>query len=47
MPAGKSLLKLSDSFMEDIAMKHEGDIHVSDDIKITWFKDLDGNILSS
>jgi len=27
-------------------MKHEGDIHVGGDMKIAWFKDPDGNILS-
>jgi catechol 2,3-dioxygenase-like lactoylglutathione lyase family enzyme len=26
--------------------KHEGDVHVSGDIKVAWFKDPDGNILS-
>ena len=26
--------------------KHEGDVHVSGHIKIAWFKDPDGNILS-
>ena len=27
-------------------MKHEGDIHVGGNMKIAWFKDPDGNILS-
>jgi catechol 2,3-dioxygenase-like lactoylglutathione lyase family enzyme len=27
-------------------MKHEGDLHVGGDMKIAWFKDPDGNILS-
>ena len=26
--------------------RHEGDVHVSGDIKVAWFKDPDGNILS-
>ena len=26
--------------------KREGDVHVSGDIKVAWFKDPDGNILS-
>src|SRR5262245_27500505 len=26
--------------------RHEGDVHVSGDMKIAWFKDPDGNILS-
>jgi len=26
--------------------KREGDIHVAGDIKVAWFKDPDGNILS-
>src|SRR5262245_63518986 len=26
--------------------KHEGDVHVSGHIKVAWFKDPDGNILS-
>jgi catechol 2,3-dioxygenase-like lactoylglutathione lyase family enzyme len=26
--------------------KQEGDVHVSGDIKVAWFKDPDGNILS-
>lgn len=26
-------------------MKVEGDLHVSDDFKVAWFKDPDGNIL--
>ena len=27
-------------------MKREGDLHVSDHLKIAWFKDPDGNILN-
>ena len=27
-------------------MKHEGDVHVGDGMRIAWFKDPDGNILS-
>jgi catechol 2,3-dioxygenase-like lactoylglutathione lyase family enzyme len=27
-------------------MKREGDVHVSDHMKVAWFKDPDGNILS-
>jgi catechol 2,3-dioxygenase-like lactoylglutathione lyase family enzyme len=27
-------------------MKHEGDLHVSGDMKVAWFKDPDGNILN-
>jgi len=27
-------------------MKREGDVHISGDTKIAWFKDPDGNILS-
>ena len=27
-------------------MKHEGDVHVSGHMKVAWFKDPDGNILS-
>ena len=27
-------------------MKHEGDVHVGHDMKVAWFKDPDGNILS-
>ena len=27
-------------------MKREGDVHVSGDMKVAWFKDLDGNILN-
>ena len=27
-------------------MRHEGDVHVAGDIKVAWFKDPDGNILS-
>jgi hypothetical protein len=27
-------------------MKLEGDIHIGGDMKIAWFKDPDGNILS-
>ena len=27
-------------------MRREGDVHVSGDIKVAWFKDPDGNILS-
>jgi catechol 2,3-dioxygenase-like lactoylglutathione lyase family enzyme len=27
-------------------MKREGDIHVSGDMKVAWFKDPDGNILN-
>ena len=27
-------------------MRLEGDVHVSGDIKVAWFKDPDGNILS-
>ena len=26
--------------------RREGDVHVSGDIRVTWFKDRDGNILS-
>jgi catechol 2,3-dioxygenase-like lactoylglutathione lyase family enzyme len=26
--------------------RHEGDVHVSGDIRVAWFKDPDGNILS-
>ena len=26
--------------------KHEGDVHVFGDLKVAWFKDPDGNILS-
>jgi hypothetical protein len=26
--------------------RREGDVHVSGDIKVAWFKDPDGNILS-
>lgn len=27
-------------------MRREGDIHVTDDMKVAWFKDPDGNILN-
>jgi catechol 2,3-dioxygenase-like lactoylglutathione lyase family enzyme len=27
-------------------MTHEGDLHVSGDMKVAWFKDPDGNILN-
>jgi hypothetical protein len=27
-------------------MKHEGDVHVGDGMRIAWFKDPDGNVLS-
>ena len=27
-------------------MTRQGDVHVSGDIKVAWFKDPDGNILS-
>lgn len=27
-------------------MKHDGDLHVSGDMKVAWFKDPDGNILN-
>lgn len=27
-------------------MRHEGELHVSGDMKIAWFKDPDGNILN-
>ena len=27
-------------------MRHEGDVHVGHDMKVAWFKDPDGNILS-
>jgi catechol 2,3-dioxygenase-like lactoylglutathione lyase family enzyme len=27
-------------------VKHEGDVHVSGDMKVAWFKDPDGNILN-
>lgn len=27
-------------------MRREGDVHVGDDMKVAWFKDPDGNILS-
>jgi hypothetical protein len=27
-------------------MKLNGDVHVADDMKVAWFKDPDGNILS-
>jgi hypothetical protein len=27
-------------------MKREGDVHVGGDIRVAWFKDPDGNILS-
>lgn len=27
-------------------MKREGDLHVSEDMKVAWFKDPDGNILN-
>jgi len=27
-------------------MRREGDVHVSGDVKVAWFKDPDGNILS-
>lgn len=26
--------------------KHEGDVHIAGHIKVAWFKDPDGNILS-
>jgi catechol 2,3-dioxygenase-like lactoylglutathione lyase family enzyme len=27
-------------------MKHDGDVHVAGELKVAWFKDPDGNILS-
>jgi catechol 2,3-dioxygenase-like lactoylglutathione lyase family enzyme len=27
-------------------MKHQGDVHVAGDVRVAWFKDPDGNILS-
>jgi hypothetical protein len=26
--------------------RHEGDVHVAGDMRVAWFKDPDGNILS-
>jgi catechol 2,3-dioxygenase-like lactoylglutathione lyase family enzyme len=28
------------------AMRHDGDVHVAGDMRVAWFKDPDGNVLS-
>jgi hypothetical protein len=44
--ANDTMKEVIDMLNDANDMKLEGDIHVSGDMKVAWFKDPDGNILN-